>query len=47
MSDLAEAERFNKSHGLGDVIYTEDPMSQQELQDMFQDLGLGGERDNT
>lgn len=43
MSDSAEAERFAKRHGLGDVIYTEDPMSQQELTDMFADLGIGGE----
>lgn len=46
MSDMAEAERFATRHGLGEVIH-EDPLSQQELTDMFEDLGLGGsnERD--
>lgn len=44
MSDMAEAERYATRHGLGAVIH-EDPMSQQELVDMFQDLGLGGDND--
>jgi hypothetical protein len=43
MSDSAEAQRYAQRHGLGDVLYTEDPVSDQELKDMFEDLGLGGE----
>lgn len=40
MSDEAEAKRFSAMHGLGGEIYTEDPMSQQELIDMFSDIGM-------
>lgn len=45
MSDLAEAQRYAQRHGFGDVIFTEDPSSEQELTEMFEDLGYGGKHD--
>lgn len=40
MSDVAEAKRFTQLHGLGDEIYIEDPTTDQDLADMFFDLGM-------
>lgn len=40
MSDVDELKRFSARHGLGEAIYTEDPGSQQELIDMFTELGM-------
>lgn len=42
MSDASEAQRYREQFGVIDGIH-DDPMAEEELGQMFVDLGLGGE----
>lgn len=43
MSDMAEAQRYNQLHGVGESVF--DEAEHDDLNDMLSDIGLGGDKE--